>query len=181
MLAEYFQQQLPAKAHYSVLYFSQGYVSDARGDTFIQSMIRSKKHYRLVSSFYTQADQKSAYDITLKNIRAHPDIELVYACSTDVALGAVKALKELDRQDILINGWGGGSAELKAIEKGDLDVTVMRMNDDTGIAMAEAIKLDLEGQPVPVVYSGDFELITKGDTPDKIEALKKRAFRYSDR
>ena len=44
----------------------------------------------------------------------------------------------------LINGWGGGSAELEAIERGDLDVTVMRMNDDTGIAMAEAIKWDLD-------------------------------------
>lgn len=100
--------------------------------------------------------------------------------STDVALGAVDALKELGRDDVMINGWGGGSAELEALSKGELDVTVMRMNDDTGIAMAEAIKWDLEGKPVPTVYSGDFEVVTKSDSPERIEALRKRAFRYSD-
>ncbi len=69
-------------------------------------------------------------------------------------------------EDILVNGWGGGSAELEAIARGDLDVTVMRMNDDTGIAMAEAIKWDLAEtwQQFPTVYSGDFEVVTK-DSP----------------
>ena len=80
-----------------------------------------------------------------------------------------------------VDGWGGGSAELEAIARGDLDVTIMRMNDDTGIAMAEAIKWDLESKPVPHVYSGDFELVTKEDSAAKIEQLKKRAFRYSDK
>ncbi|GAJ70301.1 autoinducer 2-binding periplasmic protein LuxP precursor [Vibrio sp. JCM 18904] len=46
--------------------------------------------------------------------------------------------------------------------------------------MAEAIKWDLEGKPVPTVYSGDFEVVTKSDSPERIEALRKRAFRYSD-
>ncbi|MEI8632593.1 autoinducer 2-binding periplasmic protein LuxP [Vibrio sp. PP-XX7] len=179
-LAHYFQKILKSGANYSVLYFSQGYISEARGDTFIQSM-GSQKPYKLVSSFYTEATQKSGYEVTLKNLQQYKDIQLLYACSTDVALGAVKALKALGRQDILINGWGGGSAELDAIQRGDLDVTVMRMNDDTGIAMAEGIKWDLEGKSVPVVYSGSFELVSKHDSPERIEKLKQQAFRYSDR
>lgn len=80
----------------------------------------------------------------------------------------------------MINGWGGGSAELDAIAKKELDVTVMRMNDDTGIAMAEAIKLDLEHKPVPTVFSGDFEIVTKNDSPERLSKLKKYAFRYSN-
>ncbi|MDW6004577.1 autoinducer 2-binding periplasmic protein LuxP [Vibrio mangrovi] len=177
LLADYFKKILKPHSPYSVLYFSQGYVSEARGDTFIQSMDK----YQLVSSFYTQANQESAYKITLENIREHPEIKLLYTCSTDVALGAVKALKELGREDIQINGWGGGSAELDALQKHDLDVTVMRMNDDTGVAMAEAVKWDLEGKEVPTVYSGDFEVVSSQDNAAKIETLKKRAFRYSDR
>ncbi|MCO4789370.1 ABC transporter substrate-binding protein, partial [Vibrio cholerae] len=74
-----------------------------------------------------------------------------------------------------------GSAELEALAKGELDVTVMRMNDDTGVAMAEAIKWDLEGKAVPLVYSGDFEVVTKQDSAARISELKARAFRYSDR
>jgi autoinducer 2-binding protein LuxP len=116
----------------------------------------------------------------MRAVENDSDIRFIYACSTDVALGAADALKQLNRQDIQLNGWGGGTAELEAIANGDLDVTVMRMNDDTGIAMAEAIKWDLEGKQVPQVFSGDFELVTSDDSPAVIDKLKQRAFRYSD-
>lgn len=168
------------QGNYSILYFSPGYVSDARGDTFLHEM-KQNQNFNLVSSFYTDATKQSGYDVTLENVGKHPNIQFIYACSTDVALGAVAALKDLGRTDILINGWGGGSAELDALAQGDLDVTVMRMNDDTGVAMAEAIKLDLQHQPVALVYSGDLEIVSKNDGIEKIERLKQRAFRYSDR
>lgn len=179
-LEGFYKQNAVVGGKYSVLYFSEGYVSDARGDTFIEDMTHHD-NYQLVSSFYTKADRESGYKAALNAVKKDPDIDFIYACSTDVALGAVKALKELNRTDILINGWGGGTAELEAIERGEIDVTVMRMNDDTGIAMAEAIKWDLEGKAVPIVYSGDFEVVTTEDGQEKIERLKQRAFRYSDR
>jgi autoinducer 2-binding protein LuxP len=108
------------------------------------------------------------------------DLDFIYACATDVAFGVSSALKDLNRQDIVVNGWGGGS-ELEAIEKGDLDFTIVRMTDESGIAMAEAIKLDLQNQPVPLVYSGKYELFTKDDSPQRLEKLRAQATRYSDR
>ncbi|MDN3611577.1 autoinducer 2-binding periplasmic protein LuxP [Vibrio ostreicida] len=179
LLENYFKRTLPNKSRYSVLYFSEGYVSDARGDTFIEEMSHHDS-YQLSSSYYTNASRDSGFRTALKALEKDPNIDFIYACSTDVALGAVDALKEKNRLDIIINGWGGGSAELKAIANGELDVTAMRMNDDTGIAMAEGIKWDLEGKNVPHVYSGDFELVTKEDSPAKVNEFKKRAFRYSD-
>lgn len=178
-LATEFGKYFPKHTYYSVLYFSEGYISDVRGDTFIHQVNRDN-NFELQSAYYTKATKQSGYEAAKASLAKHPDVDFIYACSTDVALGAVDALAELGRDDIMVNGWGGGSAELDAIQKGDLDITVMRMNDDTGIAMAEAIKWDLEGKPVPTVYSGDFEIVTKADSPERIEALKKRAFRYSD-
>lgn len=178
-IADYYKQTIPDGSKYSVLYFSEGYISDARGSSFIQ-MMEENNSYILSSSFYTKTTEQSGYESALKIIEKDPDIKFIYACSTDVALGAAKALKELNRQDIEINGWGGGSAELDAIVNGDLNVTVMRMNDDTGIAMAEAIKWDIESKPVPLVYSGDLVVVTKEDSKEMIEKLKQRAFRYSD-
>ncbi|NAW60217.1 MULTISPECIES: autoinducer 2-binding periplasmic protein LuxP [unclassified Vibrio] len=179
VLEQYFLKRFPEDTSYSVLYFSEGYVSDARGDTFIEAMSKVH-HYTLSSSFYTQATRESGYSTAKLAVQKDPNIKFIYACSTDVALGAADALKDLGRQDIVLNGWGGGSAELDALAKGDLDVTVMRMNDDTGIAMAEAIKWDLEGKAVPHAYSGDFELVTSEDKAQRINKLKARAFRYSD-
>ncbi|PWI32288.1 ABC transporter substrate-binding protein [Vibrio albus] len=180
ILADYFKVHFKPLVPYGVLYFSPGYISDVRGDTFIHALNQEKGFY-LQSAFYTHADKESAYKATLKLVREHPDLDFIYTCSTDVALGAVEALKVLKRQDIVVNGWGGGSAELDAIRQGKLDVTVMRMNDDTGVAMAEAIKWDLEGKPVPTVYSGSFELVTSDSSERRIEQLKKQAFRYSDK
>lgn len=179
-LVDYFKKTLPKPASYSVLYFSQGYVSDVRGDTFIDAM-NNQSQYKLKSSYYTKATKQSGYETTLRMIEKNPELDLIYACSTDVALGAVQALQENERTDIRVNGWGGGSAELDALQKGELDVTVMRMNDDTGVAMAEAIKWDLEGKTVPTVYSGSFELVTNNDSKERMERLKQTAFRYSDK
>ncbi|UWZ99863.1 substrate-binding domain-containing protein [Vibrio splendidus] len=176
-LADYFKQVSQPDSKYSVLYYSQGYISDARGDTFIHE-VNTDTNFTLKSSFYTKSNKDSGYQAAKISIENDQDLDFIYACSTDVALGAVEAIRE-SGQDILVNGWGGGSAELEAIARGDLDVTVMRMNDDTGIAMAEAIKWDLAGLEVPTVYSGEFEIVTKEDSPERISELKQRAFRYS--
>jgi len=177
-LAEYFKENSKEDSQYSVLYRSEGYISDARGDTFIHEL-NSSTDFRLRSSFYTKADKESAYKAAKLSIEKNPDIDFIYACATDVAMGAAEAIRELGRDDIVVNGWGGGSAELNAIQNHELDVTIMRMNDDTGIAMAEAIKWDVEGRSVPTVYSGDFTIVSKHDSPKRIAKLKERAFRYS--
>ncbi len=177
-LAEYFKSKISATTDYAVLYFSEGYISEARGDSFIDQV---KNRFNLVSSYYTLATKESGYQITQDIVHNNPQIGFIYACSTDVALGAAEALKALNRTDIYLNGWGGGSAELTAIQKGQLQATIMRMNDDTGVAMAEAIKLDLVGSDVPLVYSGEFRLVTQETPADELDAWQSHAFRYSGR
>ncbi|OMH31657.1 substrate-binding domain-containing protein [Motiliproteus sp. MSK22-1] len=181
LLADWYQERLPKAENYALVYWARGYVSEARGDSFIDFM-RKGSNIQLSSAYYTDASRASAYQGASKAITKEPDLDFIYACSTDVALGVSDVINEYGKQgQILVNGWGGGSAELEALKAGRLDVTVMRMNDDNGVAMAEAIKLDIIGlgHQVPTIYSGDFELVTK-DTPAKeIERLKQRAFRYS--
>ncbi|MDR9826123.1 autoinducer 2-binding periplasmic protein LuxP [Vibrio sp. FNV 38] len=181
LLVEHFKQTFPNRdSQYSVVYFSEGYVSETRGTTFVEQM-SNHDTYKLMSSYYTDASRDSGYKATANILQKNQDIDFIYACSTDVALGAVDALKDAGRSDVFVNGWGGGTAELRALEKGEIDVTVMRMNDDTGVAMAEAIKWDLEGKDVPTVYSGSFKLLTSEASRKQIDYLKQRAFRYSNR
>lgn len=176
LLATYFQEKFPKGSRYLMLYHNQGYVSQMRGDSFINMMSNT---HRLDGAFYTYVNKDIAKKIVLdyKNIE---QIDFIYNCSTDISIGASEALDELKYQNkIIINGWGGGTAELEMIEHKKLDVTVMRMNDDNGVAMAEAIKLDLLHQKVPLIYSGQFEIVDTTTSKERIEALKQRAFRYS--
>lgn len=176
LLAGYFQTKFPQGSKYLMLYHNQGYVSQMRGDSFINMLNSSHK---LDGSFYTYVNKEIAKTTVLEYKNIH-DIDFIYNCSTDIAIGASEALDALKLQNkIIINGWGGGSGELDLLENKKLDVTVMRMNDDNGVAMAEAIKLDLLHQKVPLIYSGKFEIVDTSTSKEHIEELKKRAFRYS--
>ena len=181
MIADHYRKLKPQGAKYAILFGPQGYVSTFRGGVFLSEMNRHPG-YQLLASYYVNFDRQRAYDATKEILAAHEDIDFIYACSTDIALGVVDALKEAGRQDVLVNGWGGGAAELEAIEMGDLDFTVMRMNDDNGVAMAEAIKFDLAGEAntrVPTVYSGGFRLVDSTMSRQELAKLRDYAFRYS--
>lgn len=135
-------------------------------------------HYK----YYTDVNKEKAKLATLDLLSRDSNLKFIYACSTDIAFGVIEALKEKNLLgQIKVNGWGGGSNELTAIENNLLDITVMRMSDDSGVAMAEAIKLDITNQAykVPTIYSGEFAIVEKGIEQAELEKLKNRAFRYT--
>ncbi len=180
MLAERIQSKLPEGGGYTVLFYSRGYVSEMRGNTFIQFM-EGNPRWHLVDSYYTNGKRKMAKRAALE-ILQNKNVKLIYACSTDVAFGALDAIHDTDMKErVILNGWGGGSEELQAVLAGDLDLTVMRINDDNGVAMAEAIRLDLEGKEdaIPMIFSGDFAIIDGNTTEKELHSLKERSFRYS--
>lgn len=181
-IADWMLRKTDYSGKYLMLYFSPGYVSQMRGDTFANQAARHPA-IQQVAAFYTNGDREKAYSATVRTLEKHPDIEMIFANSTDVALGALQALKEANRTDIVLNGWGGGDAELAVLKEQGLDVTVMRMNDDNGIAMAEAIKLDQQNESnrVPQIYSGDIVLLDNSQSVDEVTMLKQKAFRLSDR
>lgn len=181
ILADEYIKQVGKNGKYAVLYGPKGYVSYMRGDRFI-SYINKNSNLELLDSYYTDFNKEKAKLATFDILKNHKDIDFIYACSTDIALGVIEALEEKSMLGkIKVNGWGGGSAELDSIKKGKMDFTVMRINDDNGVAMAEAIKLDLQKQKkkIPLIFSGEFELIKKGVLDTKLNKLKEKAFRYS--
>jgi len=182
LLAQYYIQKTQKNGKYALLYGTKGYVSHMRGDEFIH-YLNDKTNLVMVDSYYTDFNKQKAMNATKQLLEDHKDLKFIYAASTDIALGVVEVLKQNNLTGkILTNGWGGGSSELEAIEKNLLDITVMRINDDNGVAMAEAVKLDLEGKSkkVPTIFSGDFEIIKKGIDKNTMESLKAKAFRYSN-
>lgn len=181
ILAEYYIKKTEGKGNYAVLYGPKGYVSYMRGTKFVE-YITSKSDLKVIHEYYTDFNKQKAKNATLDLLERNSDIKFIYACSTDIALGVIEALKEKNLLGVIeVNGWGGGNSELEAIVKKELNVTVMRMNDDNGVAMAEAVKLDLEGKTkeIPTIYSGEFRIVKKGIEKDDLDNYKKRAFRYT--
>lgn len=180
ILADYFKKKLGNQGRYGLLYFTHGYVSTMRGETF-RNFMEKTSEIVMVDSAYTNGKSDKAYAAARTMIRDH-DPDFIYATSTDIAMGAIQALESENAEDTMVNGWGGGSYELDAIRDGKLDVTVMRMNDDNGVAMAEAICLDImdKADQVPTIFSGEMVLVEKGISKSALDALIRKAFRYSE-
>ncbi len=181
LLTNAISKMIGKQVNYLMLYGTRGYISHARGDEFIR-LTADQPGYVMRQAFYTDINREKASQAVLQTLATKPDINLIYACTTDIALGAMDALKTLNKEEhIILNGWGGGSAELEALANGHLDLTVMRMNDDTGVAMAEAIHLDQAGKAnlIPLAYSGDYAVVDKYTSARELERLKDYAFRYS--
>ncbi len=181
LLATEFKKAFPNSGRYAIFYGPKGYVSRMRGGVFLDEMA-DRPDINLVASYFVGFDRERAFNAAMELLEDHEDLDFIYACSTDIAIGIIDALKQTGRLGtVKVNGWGGGEAELKAIEAGELSFTVMRMNDDNGVAMAEAIRLDLEGKAhsIPAVYSGDFKLVDQNTSQEELAAYRKHAFRYS--
>ncbi|EHQ53428.1 autoinducer 2-binding periplasmic protein LuxP [Ectothiorhodospira sp. PHS-1] len=181
MLARHLIKATGGEGDVVVLFAGDGYISEARGGTFIRE-IAAFPDLRLRNTYLTHLQMDVARRATEDALARYPDLVLIYACATDIALGAAVAAAGAGRQgELLINGWGGGANELSLIRSGALTATVMRMNDDAGVAMAEAIAMDLRGQGhrVPQVFSGEMVLVPRDMDAAVIDNLKQRAFRYS--
>lgn len=177
ILARYQKKRQPEGSPYGVVFRSKGFISDMRGLTYIQNI---GQYHQLRSSYYTDSSRPGGYAAAKKIVAESPDLRYIYATSTDTALGTVDALAELGRQDIIVNGWGGGAEEIAELKKGTLQVVLMRMNDGNGVSMAEAIKRDLEGKKVPLIFSGDFTVLDDSMSLTEIERIERFAFRYSN-
>ena len=57
-------------------------------------------------------------------IQAHPEINVIYGLSDEMALGAVQACKQLNRDDILCVGLDGNPNAKEAVKAGELDGTL---------------------------------------------------------
>lgn len=165
-----------------ILYGTDGYVSRARGGAFIEALegsgLRIREGY--VTDFLAPVVRRATRDALVR----YPQLKAVIACATDMALVAAGWVEEaVPQRGVLVTGWGGGSEELAALEAGRLAATVMRMNDDAGVAMAEAVALDVagKGDQVPTVYAGDMVLVTRQTPVQVLRGLEARAFRYSGR
>ena len=101
------------------------------------------------------------------------------ACAT----GTVAALTEqgIGPGEILVNGWGGGWGEQKHMWEGYMGYSIMRMQDDWGVALAEVMKYDLEDRmdEVPLCVIGGIVLIHDGMTQEEVAVFSHYAYRYS--
>lgn len=181
MLATYLFDKHGSEARYAIICGTRGKVSELRTQGFHQIAI--KRHAAPpVAEYYTDQDPQRIAQAATDILTTYPQLDFIFCTTTDIALTTAETIDTLNRKGtVSVNGWGGGEDELEALKQGNLTTTVMRMNDDTGVSIAEAIKYILEGREdqIPNQFSGEMALLSV-DNLCQIDVLKKQAFRYSE-
>ncbi|QUX93633.1 hypothetical protein CYL31_20460 [Marinomonas sp. A3A] len=177
MLASYLERQLPPETTISALVLPTGYLGHMRCDLFLDEMM---KYNRRVSHIRAVSDDKvSAFEAAQALLKDNPS-DFIFSCSQNISEGVVAALKAqgFDSQ-IQTNAWGLSSNGIADLESRKVKANVLFMRDDLSIAVAEAIKLDLEGKNMPNLYVANSTLMPAELDTDSLRLMVQQAYHYS--
>lgn len=106
--------------------------------------------------------QDEGFKLTQDLLQAHPEVTIVWGQADALALGAAQAVKVANLgHKVVIGGFDGDVAALKALKDGVFDVTATQQTQGMGrLAVDSAIKL-VAGESVPAEQLQDATLTTK--------------------
>jgi ribose transport system substrate-binding protein len=112
--------------------------------------------------FSEQWHQDEGFKLAQDLIQAHPNVSIIWGQADALALGAAQAAKVANLGDkVVIGGFDGDVAALKALKEGVFDVTATQQTQGMGrLAVESAIKL-VAGEKVPAEQLQDATLTTK--------------------
>jgi ABC-type sugar transport system substrate-binding protein len=158
MVGEWIVDHLDGKGKVAIIYGPPGPISDGRGGE--AKKIMQKTDIEIVFEYYADFDRMKSYAATNDLLMAEPDLEVIYACSTTMALGAASAVAEIGKSDqIAVIGFGCTGEELDSICKGTMAMSPLRMIDDSGMGVADAFYAHMQGKEIPKIWSGPFIMV----------------------
>jgi autoinducer 2-binding protein LuxP len=177
MLASYLERQLPEETEISALVLPAGYLGHMRCDLFLDEM---SKYNRRINRIRAIPDNKySAFEATKILLKDSPP-DFIFSCSQNISEGVVAALQsEGFGSQIQTNAWGLSANGIADLESRKIKVSVLFMQDDLSIAVAEAIKLDLEGRNMPTLYVANSTLLPAELDSESLRLMIQQAHHYS--
>lgn len=167
---------LSGKGEIAVIYGAPGPISDGRGGEAIK-VLDLFPDIEVVFEYYADFNRVKAYEATNDLLMAQPDINVIYCCSTAMALGAASSVAEVGKSDqIAVLGFGCTGEELEAIRKGTMAASPLRLIDDSGVGIADAFYAHMQGKKIPQIWSGPFVMV---DNYEEGKGWYERATRIS--
>jgi ribose transport system substrate-binding protein len=124
---------------------------------------------RVVAEQTANWEIEEAFNATQTILQANPDLDLVFAGSDTMALGALRAIQEVNRQnEIKVIGFDGSGDAAASIEAGGLLATVAQDPGKMGIIGIQQAVDAINGKTVPAKTDTGAQLVTR----DKIAGYK---------
>lgn len=180
-MCEWVQENLENEGQFAMIRGTPGSLDDQRSEGFSDCLTEATD-WEMVYEHYGDFMREGGFDGTQQILSAYPEVDLIHNANTAMAMGSVSSVQAQGRGDeVFVTAWGGTGDELEALRLGELGATPMRMGDDVGVAMAEAIRFDREGRAdeLPLVFLGRISIVDANMDPETIDAMEEEAFRYT--
>lgn len=182
-LCEYMIERLGKNVHFAMNRGIPGITDNQRSGSF-KTCVEKRANWQVAYEHYGQYQAPGGADGAALITEHYPEVRYLHNANTAMTIGAVGAIKDLSAdRNLIISGWGGTAKELDYIKRKLINATPMRISDDLAVATAEAIRFVLGGnkQDLPLVFLG--RILTANDQMSvlELEALQRKAFRYSNK
>ena len=123
---------------------------------------------KVLSTRSANWDLVEAQEIVRKWLRQYPHIDAILAANDEMALGAIAAITESGRQDILVTGFDGSQKALAALQSSQLATTIDQIPEHQVRLAIELMIAHLESQqPLPPkILLKNMKLITPNNLVD---------------
>jgi autoinducer 2-binding protein LuxP len=175
-LASYLDRQLPQSTKLSALVLADNYLGHMRCDVFLDEM---NKYGRTINSIDVVQDVREDAFVVTRALLDKADTDFIFSCSANISAGVIAALQEQEDFAVQTNSWGLSEGGVMALASEHIKVSVLFMKDYLSIALAEAIKLDLEGRNMPNLYIARSTLVPSELDPDSLQLIADQAYPYS--
>lgn len=118
---------------------------------------------RIVDVVFSNSDYKQAYDQTIKMLEEHPEITMIAGLNEYSAVGAARAIKDINRRDIMMIGFDSSLEEIQLLEEGVFEAIVVQYPFNMGyLGVMNACRL-ARGEKLQYEVDSGTSLITKDD------------------
>jgi len=139
-----------------------------RGQGF-EEVINGQDAVELVASQTANFVREEGLTVTENILQSNPEIKGIFAQNDEMALGAVRALKNRAGTDVKIVGFDGVEEALKAVQSGKMNATVAQQPDRIGsLGVENAIKV-IDGESVEKNIPVPVKLVTKENVSEFLQ------------
>ena len=123
--------------------------SQDRHKGFTEQMTQKYPEIKIAASQTTDYSRTNSTTVMENILQAQPKIDAVYTHEDEIALGAITAIKEAKRADVIVTGCGGSGAAIESVKAGEMTACGTYSPIDAGtIGMRVAARI-LHGEPAP--------------------------------
>lgn len=153
-LAHYTCALLQSKGNVYILMGIPGFHTNRRTQGYKWGLQQTCPGVKVIGEQTAEWDRTKAIEVATAALQQHPEIDIFYGNSDEMAIGACIAATKIGRkvnQDIWCLGIDGNAVTLDLIERGEMTATLGVYPDRMGATVIQQMQKFLDGETIPFI------------------------------